>query len=544
MGQTFSILGKDNVVVSYYSPVVERQQLSNVCFQSLPAEVILVIVKLTGTPLKMSLVCSRIRQLSLSHASLWRLVDLRTCRGIGRLPFFLIRSGDMLLDIYLSLKGHSRVHKWASEDHQDVECNLGHIFPPTSFPGIFPVLVSHFYRTKSLTLILDVTEEDEEWLWEKLASFDHAAPDLCTLSIYGLPFSHRPFPPNFLSTSLPGIHHLTFNGSIAWIPLFRSWWSTNTLTHLKLIIEPTTIRFHDYVDVFDLLAAHAHVLEELDVGISPCSWSGDYHFLPLASPPNSVEFPALKRLYLRDVISPVYSINASSLESFHLDSPVLLAGVGYIPRTYASKTHCLDARIHLVEFLQRHSHTLINMSLHLQCDHDAPHPSMDAAIITFPKLITLVIETSQDFDQQPVTIIAPTLITFKYIPRLHRPCRDLFRFSNQYSGSLRYLHIDARKTSPRIDCYSAIAPPADFPELYRIIVESQEHTDVHELLRKVAYSWGPVHLTPFLRHFGSKFCWTSISDSYGKLTLDGTVSGASELVVPFFSYILVDALPL
>lgn len=504
------------VVVSAYAPPPESMS-PGAGFDALPAEILLKIVQLTGTPIKMSVVCSTLRAICITHATLWTSIVLDTCQSVASLQLRFKRSRTLPLDIRVaitSLRGiklppHSYNGNLAS-------CVDTHTFPPSTLKPIIPLFRQQVERVQTLTLDFNITSGDWDLAAQILADFNTVTPRMRSLAIHGLDSHPSTLPSDFLESGHTELQTFLFVGSVSWIPAIGRRLSSQTLTRLSLGINPFELGNHSSVDLLRPLRDHSSTLVEVGLSVMMSNLAAEHHCLKSSSS-DMIEMPSLKRLVLGGIVAPLSSIYASSLETFYFMSPTLSSGDRPSSGPF-SPTPCCIARSSLITFLQQHANTLKDIFMRVRCSHHELHSFPPMSPISLPLLHTLAVETWGLFRDQLV-VIAAAIDTFIYIPHGDIPAWDIFSYTNQYSATVRILEVVGAPSGIHLQIFTAPGPTS-YPQLHHVSVRAPPTTIYYPLIDDARlFSRGAL---PILLTFGRHFEWTAILDHSGQLVLDGT----------------------
>lgn len=488
-------------------------------FEQLPPEVLLHIILLTSTPIKMSTVCQTLRSLCLAHAQLWTTILLDTCRSMERLPLHLERSGSLPLTLLVSVTNGTSDYCIRAVNHNILaQCTATHAFPSAALPHLGTSIYHHMDRVQNMSLKFQSCSDTT--ISRTFACFNVTAPQLQTVTIYGLDSNNISFPPGFLENSWADLRKLRFNGSVSLVQTLHHRLSSQNLTRLTLELDPFQSTNQPPINISQFLRDHATTLVELGLSMTSATLSTEHHF---PSTSDSIEIPHLKRLVLDSIVAPLSLIRAPSLEIFSFISPIL-SGDSYHPSLGAfASTPLFVAQNFLVDFLRYHAGCLLEIFIHVRCDQDESPPNAPAPIIEMPVLAALTIETWHTFQNQLVVISAPVLVTFHYIPHGHVPSRDIFSFTNTYYTKLGVLNITSPSyTTPGIP-FAATAP-VQYPQLRHVTVRTFGQSLYHSLIQECRYV-GKGAVSAFL-DIGPHFTWNIFSDGgHDRLTLDGVFEG-------------------
>lgn len=443
---------------------------------SLPAEVMLDIIKLTGTPIKMSVLCSAFRSICLSHKSLWVNLTVQHCRDVQAIPLYLLRSGNSPLKLSMHLTGPSRYPN--DYGHTGRRCTGAHAFPPSLAGAIAIALSCHFDRMQALSIDLDVGVEDISWIDTILTDYDDPVPNLRSLSIRGEDEPRITLPVTVLTGHIPALRDLTFAGSMSMVPVLHQDFVSSPLERLLLEIHNTSSATICEKSIWSILDAHAATLIDVEIRVfqSPYFQEPEDPF-----PSSRLHMPVLRRLVLRSFLAPLPAIDAPHLAIFE----VAVHNLRDIENTPDNDgwmvASCPEAQRAITSFIQRHSDVLENVSLHISCEfHDH---SIPPERITLNNVKTLMIETNRSFKHQIVLIDAPSLTTFKYLPIGEPACFSTFEHINLYAATIQVFQLDAFKIYSLSMDRELRVFPMPLRKLRRLEIRAPSHSDMMALLQ-------------------------------------------------------------
>lgn len=289
----------------------------------LPVELITTILLLCNTPVAVSRVSTRLRQLSIGCPTLWTAVKVLEHKDLALLPLFLERSKAALLDIILCFPSGTMLDERRFNRNQVV--------------WVVKLLKPHLYRVQSLSL--DYGSDHPEWnplyigrhYWGQmiLDMFDAPAPVLKSLVVNR---THKEFiPSSLLAGSSPMLKKVRLSGHIIN--------SRDKFLYRSFPLEILTIVIHDieledmeapsrsddppqyFEPLLYLLEAHASSLMEVSFDLpsnfypTP-DWTSD-----LPYPSSHIVMPALHSFSVMAPYAPDLDVlHAPHLRSLHISA--------------------------------------------------------------------------------------------------------------------------------------------------------------------------------------------------------------------------------